>query len=209
LSAQAIIDEWTRLTFGNDPLVVKTISDLQLSSWYVYESYTGPLGSGTLTNILGNHYDPGPESSERNGWGQWHRADHNGIGMDRTVATGTGFIGQYPEQVQKLYEPLANCPDNLLLFFHHVPYTHILHSGKTVIQYVYDSHYEGAERARAFITQWKTLEGHIDQEGYRDILARFEYQAKQAIVWRDAICDWLYHLSGIPDQKGRVGGPSL
>ena len=96
LSSEKIIDEWTRLTFGNDPLVVQTISKLQLDSWPVYESYTGPLGVGTLTKITGNHYDPGPESSEENGWGQWHRADHQGIGMDRTMATGTGYIGQYP-----------------------------------------------------------------------------------------------------------------
>ena len=205
LSAETIVDEWTRLTFGNDPLVVQTITRMQLDSWHVYESYTGPLGAGTLTNILGNHYDPGPESSEENGWGQWHRADHAGIGMDRTVATGTGFIGQYPPAVQKLYESLSACPDELLLFFHHVPYTYVLRSGKTVIQYIYDSHYDGAERAREFVARWKTLEGHIDEERYRDILARFEYQAGQAVVWRDAICKWVYRLSGIPDAKGRLG----
>ncbi len=206
LSAQKIVDEWTRLTFGSDPLVVKTLTELQLSSWPVYESYTGPLGAGTLTNILGNHYDPGPESSEENGWGQWHRADHAGIGMDRTTATGTGFIGQYPPAVQDLYESLTKCPDNLLLFFHHVPYNYVLHSGKNVIQQVYDSHYEGADHARDFIVQWKTIEGHIDEERYRDILARLEYQAGEAIVWRDAICNWIYRLSGIPDQRGRFGG---
>jgi alpha-glucuronidase len=205
LSSEAIIDEWTRLTFGSDPLLVKTIANLQLSSWPVYESYTGPLGAGTLTNILGNHYDPGPESSEENGWGQWHRADHEGIGMDRTNATGTGYIGQYPPEVQKMYESLATCPDNLLLFFHHVAYTHVLHSGNTVIQHVYDSHYEGVERARAFIREWKTLEGHVDPEQYRDILSRFEFQSGEAVKWRDAICNWIYRLSGIPDQKGRVG----
>ena len=205
LTAEKIIDEWTRLTFGSDPLVNQTINAMQLDSWHVYETYTGPLGAGTLTNITGNHYDPGPESSEENGWGQWHRADHAGIGMDRTVATGTGFIGQYPPAVQQLYEALANCPDNLLLFFHHVPYTYVLHSGKTVIQHIYDSHYEGADRAHDFIAQWKTLEGHIDEERYRDILARFEYQGDEAVVWRDAICQWIYRLSGIPDAKGRVG----
>jgi len=205
LSSETIADEWTRLTFGSDPLVVKTISQLQLNSWHVYENYTGPLGAGTLTNITGNHYDPGPESSEENGWGQWHRADHQGIGMDRTVATGTGYIGQYSSEVQNLYESLANCPDNLLLFFHHVPYTYALHSGKTVIQHVYDSHYEGAEQAQNFVAQWAAVQGHIDDERYRDILARFEYQASEAIVWRDAICNWIYRLSGIPDRKGRVG----
>ena len=203
LSSETIIDEWTRLTFGSDPLVVRTIANLQLSSWQVYESYTGPLGAGTLTNIVGNHYDPGPESSEGNGWGQWHRADHQGIGMDRTMATGTGYIGQYPPEVQKIYESLAACPDNLLLFFHHVPYTYALHSGKTVIQHVYDSHYEGAERAHDFVAEWKTLEGRVDPERYRDILARFEFQAGEAVKWRDAICKWIYGLSGIPDQRQR------
>src|SRR5258705_7584918 len=170
LSANTIVDEWTRLTFGNDPLVVRTISQMQLSSWHLYESYTGPLGVGTLTNIVGNHYDPGPESSERNGWGQWHRADHEGIGMDRTVATGTGFIGQYSPEVQKLYEPLAACPDELLLFFHHVGYTHLLHSGKTVLQHVYDGHYEGADATSAYVSQWKLLKGHVDEQRYADVL---------------------------------------
>jgi alpha-glucuronidase len=209
LSAEKIADEWTRLTFGSDPFVVKTIVAMQLNSWSVYESYTGPLGAGTLTNILGNHYDPGPQSSEQNGWGQWHRADHEGIGMDRTVSTGTGFIGQYPPEVQRLYESLNNCPDALLLFFHHVRYQHILRSGKTVIQYVYDSHYDGADRARDFVAQWKALEGHIDEERYRDILARFQYQAAQAILWRDTICTWIYGLSGIPDKNGRVAAARL
>lgn len=204
LSSESVIDEWTRLTFGADPLVVKTIDAMQLSSWHIYESYTGPLGVGTLTNITGNHYDPAPMSSEENGWGQWHRADHQGIGMDRTVATGTGYIGQYPPEVQALYEPLARCPDELLLFFHHVPYTHVLHSGKTVIQYIYDSHYDGAERAHDFIAEWQSLQGHVDTGRFADILARFQFQAGEAIKWRDTICNWVYQLSGIPDDKGRV-----
>jgi len=205
LSAESIINEWTRLTFGADPLVVRTINSLQLNSWSVYESYTGPLGAGTLTNILGNHYEPGPESSEENGWGQWHRADRQGIGMDRTVATGTGYIGQYPEEVQKIYESLASCPDNLLLFFHHVSYTYVLHSGKTVVQHVYDSHYDGAQKAGDFVAQWETLKDRIDANRYADILDRFQYQAKEAVVWRDSICNWIYRLSNIPDQKGRLG----
>jgi alpha-glucuronidase len=104
-----------------------------------------------------------------------------------------------------MYESLATTPDNLLLFFHHVPYNYKLHSGKTVIQHIYDSHYEGAEQADEFVAQWKSVAAHVDPERYADILARFEYQAEQAVVWRDAICDWIYRLSGIPDDKGRVG----
>jgi alpha-glucuronidase len=205
LSARAIVEEWTRLSFGSDPLVVRTIDDLQLASWPAYESYTGPLGLQTLTNILGGHYGPGVESSERNGWGQWHDADHEGVGMDRTAATGTGYAGQYPAAVAKIYESLKTTPDDLLLFFHHVPYTYRLRSGKTVIQSIYDSHYEGAERAREFVKQWETLRGRVDEERYAAILARFQYQAGHAIVWRDAVCDWFFRASGMADAKGRVG----
>jgi alpha-glucuronidase len=205
LSAEQIAEEWTRLTFGNDPTVVQTFVTLQLKSWHAYESYTGPLGAQTLTDILGSHYGPGIESSERNGWGQWHRADHDGIGMDRTVATGTGFVGQYPSLVQSVYESTRTTPDELLLFFHHVPYTYVLHSGKTIIQHIYDSHYDGAEQAEEFVRQWKSLQTLVDDDRYTEVLARLEYQAGHAIVWRDAICNWFLRTSGIPDAQGRVG----
>ena len=207
LSAQEIAGEWARLTFGNKPQVVTTISKMLLSSWHTYESYTGPLGAGTLTDILGDHYGPGIESSERNGWGQWHRADEHGIGMDRTIAAGTGYIGQYAPEVQKTYEPLEKCPDELLLFMHHVPYTYVLHSGKTVIQHIYDSHYDGAEQAAGLVAQWKSLSGKIDDERYNDVLARLQYQAGHAIVWRDTVVNWFFKESGIPDTKERVGHP--
>ena len=207
LSAQQTADEWTRLTFNNKPQVVETISKMLLSSWHIYENYTGPLGAGTLTNILGDHYGPGIESSENNGWGQWHRADEHGIGMDRTIATGTGYIGQYSPDVQKEYETLAACPDELLLFMHHVPYTYVLHSGKTVIQHIYDSHYDGAEQAAGLVTQWQSLKGQIDDERYNDVLVRLQYQAGFAIVWRDTVVNWFFKESGIPDAKGRIGHP--
>ncbi|MGA9885096.1 MAG: alpha-glucuronidase family glycosyl hydrolase [Candidatus Acidiferrales bacterium] len=205
LTAEAIIDEWTRLTFGNNPVVVRTIDAMQLSSWRTYEDYTGPLGAGTLTDILGSHYGPGVGSAEHNGWGQWFRADHHGVGMDRTVATGTGYVGQYSPQVQKEYETLHATPDNLLLFFHHVPYTYKLHSGQTVIQYIYDSHYEGVERVKQYVREWESLRGLVDEQRYAFVLARLKYQVGASIVWRDAVCNWFYRMSGIPDARGRVG----
>ena len=204
-TSQAIAEDWTRMTFSSDPLVVSTIDKMLLSSWPIYEDYTGPLGLQTLTDILGSHYGPAPQSQERNGWGQWIRADHEGVGMDRTAATGTGFIGQYPPEVAAMYESLATCPDNLLLFMHHVPYTYKLHSGPTVIQYIYNAHYTGAEGAANFVTEWKTLKGHIDDARYEHVLRLQIYQAGAAIVWRDAINDWFHAMSGIPDDEGRVG----
>ncbi len=205
LSSRDIVEEWTRLTFGSDPLVVQTIDNMQLASWHIYESYTGPLGLQTLTNITGPHYGPGVEASERNGWGMWHDADAKGVGMDRSVATGTGFAGQYSPPVAKMFESVSSTPDELLLFFHHVPYTYELHSGRTVIQYLYDSQYEGAERAGEFVKQWEALRGRVDDERYAAILTKFKYQAGYAIVWRDAVTNWFNRASGIADAKGRVG----
>jgi alpha-glucuronidase len=205
LSAGEIADEWTRLTFGGDPKVVSTITGILHDSWPAYENYSGNLGIGTLTDILGVHFGPGVESSERNGWGQWHRSDDKGTGMDRTVATGTGYIGQYSPPVAATFESLASCPDDLLLFMHHVPYTHRLHNGKTVIQHMYDQHYLGAEQAAGFVTRWRTLTGLVDAERFGEVLDRLEFQAGHAIVWRDAVNNWFQRTSGIQDEKGRVG----
>ena len=205
LSSEQIVEEWTRLTFGHDRKVVETIVGMQMKSWPAYENYTGNLGIGTLTDIIYVHFGPAPESSEHNGWGQWHRSDAKGTGMYRSIATGTKYIGQYRGPVAQQYESLRTCPDELLLFMHHVPYTHKLHSGKTVIQHFYDAHYEGAEQAAELYEQWKSLKGRVDEQRFEEVLALQEFQAGHAIVWRDAVCNWFYKKSGIPDGRGRVG----
>jgi alpha-glucuronidase len=204
LTSQQIADEWTRLTFGNDPAVVQTVTGIQLDSWRTYENYTGPLGLQTLTDIVGNHYGVAVEASERNGWGQWHRADDKGVGMDRTVRSGTGFVGQYAPAISKVYQSIETCPDDVLLFMHHVPYTHRLHSGKTVIQYIYDSHYAGASAVAEYQRRWDALKGRVDDERFADVAAQLEYQAGQAIVWRDGVSRWFHRASGIADARGRV-----
>jgi len=211
LAPEEIASEWVRLTllaYPDERLRrddIQRVVDMLMQSWPAYEDYTGPLGLQTLTDITGSHYGPGIEGSENNGWGQWHRADHEGVGMDRSVATGTGFAGQYPPEVAKIYETAVTTPDDLLLFFHHVPYTYKLHDGKTVIQYLYDSHYAGAAQAAEFVRDWVSLKRHIDPALYDNVLPRLEYQAGHAIVWRDAIVQYFFKLSGIPDDQDRAG----
>ena len=205
LAPEKIADEWIRQTISREDEVVQTVEKMLMQSWPAYESYTGPLGLQTLTDITGSHYGPNIESSERNGWGQWHKADAQGVGFDRSVATGTGFAGQYPPDVAKLYESAATTPDDLLLFFHHVPYTYKLHDGRTVIQYLYDSHYTGAAQAAEFVRDWESLHGRIDPQLYDNVLPHLQYQAGHAIVWRDAVTQYFLKLSGIPDEKGHAG----
>ena len=191
LSSKQIAEEWTRQTFGGNPSVTEKIVDILMKSWPIYESYTGPFGIGTLTDIINIHFGPAPESSEYNGWGQWHRANETGVGMDRTVGTGTRYIGQYRPPVAAQFESLSSCPEDLLLFMHHVPYTHRLHSGKTLIQQFYNLHYQGAEDARGLVDQWRSLEHHVDDQRYHEVLDRLEFQAGHAQgPWRDSICRW-------------------
>lgn len=133
------------------------------------------------------------------------RADNVSIGMDRTVKNGTGNAGQYPPEVAAMYENIENTPDNLLLWFHHVPYTQRLKSGKTVIQHFYDAHYEGAATAQAFVRQWESLKDKIDTDRFEDILFKQKFQAGHALVWRDSINQFYYNLSRIDDESGRVG----
>ncbi|KAK4222736.1 glycoside hydrolase superfamily [Podospora fimiseda] len=205
LSAEDILDDWTRLTFGFDPDVLKTVSDISLATWPAYEDYSGNLGIQTLTDILYTHFGPNPASQDNNGWGQWTRATQTHIGMDRTVRNGTGNAGQYPHEVAAAFENIETTPDNLILWFHHVPYTHRLKSGKTVIQHFYDAHYDGAQTAQTFPVRWEALRNKIDVQRFEEVLFRLTYQAGHAIVWRDSINNFYHNLSRIDDEHGRVG----
>jgi alpha-glucuronidase len=200
-----IHEDWTRLTFGLDPQLVNTITHMALESWPAYENYSGNLGIQTLTDILYTHFGPNPQSQDNNGWGQWTRADHDSIGMDRTVSNGTGFAGTYPPEIAAMYEDIETTPDNLLLWFHHVNYTQRLKSGKTVIQHFYDAHYAGAEIAQTFAQQWQSLAKKIDGQRFNEQLYRLKFQAGHSIVWRDAICNFYHNVSGIADKHDRVG----
>ncbi|CZS99642.1 probable Probable alpha-glucuronidase A [Rhynchosporium graminicola] len=205
LDAQAILEDWTRLTFGADPQVLSAITNMSMASWPAYENYTGNLGIQTLADITYTHYGPKPASLDNNGWGQWTRADRTSIGMDRTVSNGTGFSGQYPPEVAAIYESLETTPDNFLLWAHHVKYDYRLRSGETVIQHFYNAHYNGAATAQTFVPLWESLKDKIDSERYEEVLFRLKYQAGHSLVWRDAINNFYYNLSGIPDEAKRVG----
>jgi len=199
-----ILQDWIRLTFGSDEQIMNTIVDMSMRSWPAYEGYSGNLGVQTLTDILYTHFGPNPASQDNNGWGQWTRANNFSIGMDRTVRNGTGNSAQYPPLIADMYENVETTPDNLLLWFHHVPYTHRLRSGKTVIQHFYDAHYEGAATAQRFVKQWESLKGKIDSQRYEHVLFKQKFQAGHSLVWRDAINMFYYNLSGIPDDLDRV-----
>jgi alpha-glucuronidase len=173
-------------------------------SWHTYEQYTAPLGVGFMVRP-GHHYGPDVDGYEYTPWGTYHFADRDGLGVDRTAATGSGYTAQYPKPWSEVYESLDHCPDELLLFFHHVPYTHELHSGTSVIQHIYDTHFAGAERAHETREQWRRIAdaGLVAPDVYARVAERLEEQVRCAEEWRDQINTYFFRKSGVPDVHGR------
>jgi alpha-glucuronidase len=200
LDPAAILDEWIDLTFGPAPReALRAIMD---DSWLTYERYTAPLGIGFMVRP-GHHYGPDVDGYEYSPWGTYHFADRDGVGVDRTRATGTGFTGQYPPPWSEIYESLERCPDELLLFFHHVPYGHALHSGSTVIQHIYDTHFAGAERAAGMRREWSAVAGLVDPALHARVSELLDEQVRSAEEWRDQVNTYFFRKSGVPDAHGR------
>ncbi len=202
LRPAAVAREWVTQTFGRAEPVASTVTGMLLGSWGIYESYTAPLGVGWMVTP-GIHYGPSIDGYEYSRWGTYHFADRDGVGVDRTVKTGTGFTAQYGDGRSQLYEDVGTCPDELLLFFHHVPYRHRLKSGKTVIQHIYDSHFEGAQGARRLLDTWLSLEGHLDPVRFEQVRGRLELQVANAAEWRDIVNSYFFRKSGIGDERDR------
>ena len=200
MSCEAIAKEWTDLTLGAK--VEKDVVDMLMKSWSTYEKYTAPLGIGWMVSPH-YHYGPDIDGYEYDRWGTYHRADCRGLGVDRTPA-GTGYTEQYNEPWKTIYADVEQCPQELLLFFHYVRYDAVLKSGKTLIQHIYDTHFEGVEEVEAMIAVWKSLKDDIDEEVYGRVLGRMERQLANAKEWRDRVNTYFYRKSGVKDEKGRT-----
>jgi alpha-glucuronidase len=202
LDPAAVLDEWIGLTFAPSDVVRRTLHELMDDSWRTYERYTAPLGVGFMVRP-GHHYGPDVDGYEYTPWGTYHFADRDGVGVDRTRATGTGYTGQYPPPWCDVYESLDTCPDELLLFFHHVPYEHVLHNGTTVIQHIYDTHFAGAERVAEMRLAWDGVAGLVDPALHARVRERLDEQVRSAAEWRDQLNAYFFRKSGVPDAHGR------
>ncbi|MET9966369.1 alpha-glucuronidase [Streptomyces sp. NPDC006356] len=199
----AILDEWIGLTFApGDERLHAGVHAVLDDSWRTYEKYTAPLGVGWMVQP-GHHYGPSVDGYEYSPWGTYHFADRDGIGVDRSVATGTGYAGQYSKPWAEVYESPTTCPDELLLFFHHVSYDHVLRSGKTVIQHMYDTHFEGVEEVEAAQRVWQGLSDLVDPARHARVAERFEEQLRSAREWRDQVNSYFFRKSGVADAHGR------
>lgn len=201
LTSEEIAEEWITATFGTKENVMTSIKDILLGSWHTYEKYTSPLGIGWMVNPS-NHFGPNPEGYEYDRWGTYHRADHLGIGVDRS-SKGTGYATLYQEPNASMFEKKETCPEELLLFFHYVEYKYLLKSNKTLIQHIYDSHFEGVDEVAVMVKLWRVIREDISPIIYNRVLERLLFQEEHAREWRDVLCSYFYRKSGIPDERGR------
>ena len=197
--AETAVARWCRLTYGFSPAEEKKLTDLLLSSRGIYEKYTAPLGIGWMVNPH-DHYGPNPSGYEYDLWGTYHKADRNAVGIDRT-AGGTGYLSQYPETIRKKYENPETCPDLYLLFYHRLPYTFRMKDGRTLVQRIYDDHFEGLEETRVLAEKLLSLPFPEPDAGV--IRERMEKQLYNAREWCDIINTFFHRLSGVPDERGR------
>lgn len=206
LPADTIADEWTRLTFGGEPVTVATIKRMLLSSHETVVNYSMPLG---LHHIMaeGHHYGPGPwvdlKRASRPDWTSvyYHRADEKGLGFDRT-RSGSNALAQYAPAWQKHWGDPATCPDELLLWFHHLPWDFRMKSGRTLWDELCLRYQQGVDAVRALQRDWDSLAGKVDSERHEHVRQRLARQEQDAVIWRDACLLYFQTFSKRPLPQG-------
>ena len=197
LSSEQIIDEWLKQTFTSDKKFLEPVSKMMLASHEASVSYEMPLG---LHHCFGGagHYGPGPwEGASRPDWSPqyYHKAAADGVGFDRTSKTGTDAVSQYHEPLKSLYDNVETCPENLILWFHHLPWDYKMKSGRTLWNELCYTYQDGINQARGFIDTWESVEKYVDPYRYGQVHEKLIRQAKDAIWWRDALMLYFQQFS--------------
>ncbi|MBB5285838.1 alpha-glucuronidase [Rhabdobacter roseus] len=188
LASEQIADEWVKMSLTRKPQAVATIKNIMLKSREIYVDYTSPLG---LHHLMGEGHHFGPEpwlnKARRPDWTAvyYHRADSLGLGFDRT-ARGSNALSQYAPPVQQQFENPATCPLPYLLWFHHVPWTQKLSTGRTLWNELVHRFYSGAEQVKWMQNEWNKVKKDVDSEIFANVAGRLLTQEKEALWWRDA-----------------------
>jgi len=190
---------WAKLTYRLPEAQENALVSMLLGSRRTYEKYTSPLALCWMVTPH-VHYGPSPEGYEYSPWGTFHRATRDAVGIDRTAA-GTGYAEQYPEPFRTLYSKPETTPDLLKLFFHRLPYSYVMDDGRTLIQRIYDDHFEGLAETEAMAEQLKTLD--LPSPACEEAAARMQKQLLNAREWCDIINTYFHRMSGVEDAKGR------
>ena len=189
LTPEQIADEWLKQTFTSDERMLRPVKQVMLDSREAAVKYMMPLG---IHHIFagGHHYGPEPWYSPRGVRADWtppyyHRADSIGMGFDRTL-NGSANVKQYPDELCRLYNDINTCPEELLAWFHHVPWDHRMKSGRTFWDELCHKYDDGVREARHFLAVWDAMQPYVDSQRFAEVQRKLRIQARDAEWWRDA-----------------------
>ncbi|QIG88330.1 alpha-glucuronidase [Chryseobacterium sp. POL2] len=201
LTSDHIADEWLKQTFTTETNFVNPIKNMMLTSRETAVDYMMPLG---LHHIFANEHHYGPEP-----WGDYpgarpdwtpvyyHKADANGLGFDRTMS-GSNAVSQYNSPLKEIYNNINTTPENLLLWFHHVPWDYQMKNNKSMwdnLAYKYD---KGVKGVRTYQKIWDQVESYVDKERFFAVQSKLKIQAKDAFWWKDACLLYFQGFSKMP-----------
>jgi alpha-glucuronidase len=201
LPADDIAAEWLKMTFSRDPEFLLSMSEVMMQSREATVNYMTPLG---LHHIMGwsHHHGPEPWTDIRNARPDWlpryyHNASANGIGFDRTM-NGSKSVEQYFSPLKEQFNDVKTCPENLLLWFHHVPWTYRVTSGRNLWDEMCYKYQEGVFSVRDFQKKWDNLERFVDLQRFREVQSKLKIQCREAVWWRDACLLYFQTFSRLP-----------
>lgn len=209
LSAGTIAEEWIRATFPKPWYVrrkefnkkfVMPVKEMMMTSRETCVDFMMPLGLHHLFSV-DEHYGPQPWYSPRGMRPDWlppyyHKADSAGIGFDRT-AEGSGNVLQYNEPLSSVYGALETCPENLLLWFHHVPWSYRMKSGATLWEELCRHYDKGVKQSQEYLELWRGMKRYVDKERHESVTRTLETQVRDARWWRDACVQYFRTFSGM------------
>ena len=194
LPSETIAREWLSQTFTPNPQFVATLTPLMEESREACVDYMMPLGLHHIF-MFDHHYGPEPDGFKAEYPLEWcpvyyHKASNDSIGFDRT-STGTNATGQYRQETAQLYDHIETCPENLLLWFHRVPWDYRMHDGSTLwesLQYHYN---RGVLAVESYYNLWHyKMRGVVDEQRWREVDERLAHQVDNARTWRNTCLDY-------------------
>ena len=204
LDSAAIADEWLRMTFTNDEAFLEPVTGMMMRSREAVVDYMTPLGLHHLM-ARGHHYGPGPwvEGGPRADWTSvyFHRATGQGIGFNRT-ASGSDAVSQYAPKIAALFADRERIPEELLLWFHHVPWDYRTRSGRPLWDELVSRYTRGVDAVRGMRDTWQSVGKFVDPERHEQIAAFLAIQEKEAEWWRDACIAYFQSFSRRPVPDG-------
>ena len=195
LKSERIAREWLRQTFTLDKGFVEPMQRVMMESREACVNYMMPLGLHHIFSF-DHHYGPEPDGFKAEYPIEWcpvyyHKADAKGIGFDRS-STGSDAVSQYREPLNKIYNDLESCPEEYLLWFHHVPWNYQMKSGLTLWQEMQEKYNSGVRDVERFCLIWDNMKPYLqnDMQRWNEVKARMDHQLENARKWRDVCLNY-------------------